>query len=258
VSKGEILRRLRLGELHRLILSRYGPIIPDDDAGREDLEELLLPISLGLDGKRRMLNAIEVKAPWMATTEAQQIIDRINLTPEHLRKPTARKLGERLRIANDERERLKLKTIAPFDVTAKQLKILRKAKDRERKRRQRRSAGARSRTTYLAKSISRLKPWEAEGISRRTWYRQQKQRGTSPSAEQKGGGTSPSAINLTYYRGHTCATEQPESLTRKERAKKLIGEGGTNDQQYGRKRYWPRSCGYEGLEEHCAAFAKRQ
>jgi hypothetical protein len=32
---------------------------------------------------------------------------------------------------------------------------------------------ARSRDEYLAASKSRLKPWEAQGVSRRTWYRRQ-------------------------------------------------------------------------------------
>jgi len=33
---------------------------------------------------------------------------------------------------------------------------------------------AQPRAEYEAQSISRLKPWEAEGVSRATWYRRQK------------------------------------------------------------------------------------
>jgi hypothetical protein len=34
---------------------------------------------------------------------------------------------------------------------------------------------AQPRDEYEAQSVSRRKPWEAEGISRATWYRRQKQ-----------------------------------------------------------------------------------
>jgi len=43
----EPLRKLRLGDLRKLLRDRNGPILPDDDAGRDYLHELLLPISLG-------------------------------------------------------------------------------------------------------------------------------------------------------------------------------------------------------------------
>jgi hypothetical protein len=95
-TKDEGLRRVRLGELRRLLRHRYGAVLPDDDAGREDLHELLLPISLGKEAGRKMENAIEVWAPWMRADEAQQLIDQINLTPIYLRKITAPILGQRL------------------------------------------------------------------------------------------------------------------------------------------------------------------
>ncbi|RUR51955.1 replication protein [Vreelandella populi] len=41
----------------------------------------------------------------------------------------------------------------------------------ERERIRRKNAGAQSRSEYLANSKSATKPWESEGISRRTWYR---------------------------------------------------------------------------------------
>ena len=44
-------------------------------------------------------------------------------------------------------------------------------RDAERKRAHRRAAGAVSREEYEANSISRQKPWEALGMSRRSWYR---------------------------------------------------------------------------------------
>ena len=48
ISTDERMRRLRLGDLRRLLRDRCrGSILPDDDAGRDYLRELLLPISLG-------------------------------------------------------------------------------------------------------------------------------------------------------------------------------------------------------------------
>jgi len=44
LSSDELLRRLRLGELRKLLRDRCGSVLPDDDAGREYLRELLLPI----------------------------------------------------------------------------------------------------------------------------------------------------------------------------------------------------------------------
>src|SRR5215467_2860190 len=39
-------------------------MLPEDDAGREDLELLLYPVSLGPDPARRMRNVTEGHAPW--------------------------------------------------------------------------------------------------------------------------------------------------------------------------------------------------
>jgi hypothetical protein len=170
-AKSETLRRLRLGDLQKVIRWRYGPVLPDDDAGREDLHELLLPVSLGQGDWRKMKNAIEIWAPWMNAGEALEFINRVNRTPDYLRKPTASVLGEKLRLLNHERETLGIRTIKPVDLTDEQLLEQRKAKKRARDERRRRKAGKKPRDAYLANALTRLKPWEAEGVSRRTWFR---------------------------------------------------------------------------------------
>jgi hypothetical protein len=43
--------------------------------------------------------------------------------------------------------------------------------ERERQNKERRAAGAMLRAEYEANSLSRTRPWDAEGISRATWYR---------------------------------------------------------------------------------------
>jgi hypothetical protein len=186
-----MIRRLRLGDLRRLLRDRCrGSTLPDDDAGRDYLRELLLPISIGpyeavrRPGKielwgpaDRMRREIEPWAPWMQKDEAQALIDEINQMPMWQRKPKARTLGERLNVPYGERERLRLRTILPCDVTDEGMELLRKRKKRQRDMLRRQKKGQQSRADYLANSLTKIEPWKAEGKSRRTWYRQN---GTSP------------------------------------------------------------------------------
>jgi hypothetical protein len=183
------------------------------------LFEMLLPISLGPEHARRMRNAIEVWASWMNGDESTALIDQINRMPLHERKINARRLGQKQRVSNRERERLKLKTIRPFDMTDKQLKDERKEKQRAREQRRRRAAGSRPRGASLA----RQKPWEADGISRGTWFRRRaKRRETNSCPKQESRETNSCAIKLSYYRARNGLTEQDEKP--EERAKDAEGQ----------------------------------
>src|SRR6516225_8675738 len=124
-----MLRRLRLGNLRKLFRHRYGPILPNDDAGRAELRELLLPISVSANAAVRMPKAIELWAPWMGQQEAIQLIDDINRTPIRRRKPNGKVLGERLQVTNAQREQLKLWTIAACDMSEEEAQEWRKAKN---------------------------------------------------------------------------------------------------------------------------------
>lgn len=185
-SKSEIIRRRRLGDLRRLLRARCGPELPPDDAGREYLYELLLPISVGPNAVLKMPKAIELWAPWMQPDEAAELVDQLNRTPVRERKPKPRELGERLRLTNAERERLKLWSILPCDMTDQQLAEQRKAKARARVRRNRQKRGAKPRSRWLAdNNISRTKPWKLAGFKcRRTWERHRK----NAAANSNGGG----------------------------------------------------------------------
>jgi hypothetical protein len=94
-----------------------------------------------------------------------ELIDR---TPMQYRRRGARDLGIDLAVTNQERERLRLWTIAPYDMSDEDMRAQRRAKERNRKRRRRQSL---PRSAYIADSVSRQRPWLAMGISRRTWYR---------------------------------------------------------------------------------------
>jgi hypothetical protein len=174
----ERYRALRLGNLRGLFLWRWGRPLPDDDCGREDIEELLCPISLGPNPDEGMALAIQDWAPWLPHDEACSLTAHVKNLPRKVRMPSARVIGQRQRLTLAERETLGLWTMTPFDMTEADIAGLRKAKERARQQRKRAVAGAASRAVYIAKSLSRLKPWEAEGVSRRTWYRR---RGTSLS-----------------------------------------------------------------------------
>ena len=172
------MRRLRLGDVQKVLRQRYrknGHTLTDDDAGREDLRELLLPISLGQEAGRKMENAVQVWAPWMPAAEAGQLMDEINRAPHYLRKPTAREVGERLRLTYQERQAWGIRTIAPCDVTDEELLERRKARASFLRWKRRRAAGKRTRAEYRASfagSISKTKQWLAEGFKcRRTWER---------------------------------------------------------------------------------------
>jgi hypothetical protein len=111
----------------------------------------------------------------MAPAEAGDLVAMILKRPRKYRPATLRRL---LRLTEDERDTLEITTIRAFDATDESMKANRQRKKREAKTAQRRSKGSVSREEYETKSTSRTKPWEAEGVSRRTWYRR---RGTSPS-----------------------------------------------------------------------------
>jgi hypothetical protein len=85
-------------------------------------------------------------------------------------------LGKQLMLTEDERTILEITTIGSHNVPRAERKLIRKALDAERKRKRRRAKGMKPRAVYLEDSLSRTKPWEAEGICRRTWERRQKRR----------------------------------------------------------------------------------
>ena len=78
----------------------------------------------------------------------------------------------------------KLRTLISRDMATER----RRDRDRKRDKARRRAAGAVDRATYEANSATRQKPWEALGMSRRSWYRAGKPAapadGTSPCVLQ--------------------------------------------------------------------------
>lgn len=93
-------------------------------------------------------------------------------------------LASKFEVTDKQRDRLKLRTIGAFDVSKKARKRRRKEKARARLERLRRAKGAIPRAMYIANSLTKSKPWRAEGIDRATWYRRRKKDATSTQMRQ--------------------------------------------------------------------------
>jgi len=207
------LRRVIYGQLRKLYLARYGVNFEGDDAAADDLELVLYAISLGPDPAQRMRNFIEGYAAW-ALPDAEGFIARILNMPVWERKLTPEQLGQRTGVTNAEREALALTLILPVDRTPEQLAEQRKAKRLERDRiRKRAKRTGMSRAEYLAsltQSLSKRRPWEAEGISRAKWYRRRETR-LSPDKHYLGADNPVSRLALSQ--GGRASSKKPLSVS---------------------------------------------
>ena len=115
--------------------------------------------------------------------EAQDVIEEAGATP---RARKADDLACYLRLDYATRQVLGITMIGAHDADKRERRRRRRERNRLAKELKRRERGAIVRAEWLeANSISRAKPWEAEGISRITWYRRRK------AARGTGGVTSP-------------------------------------------------------------------
>ena len=113
---------------------------------------------------RARMSAVQQRAKWAALGTSIVYHDK-KVDPRYrLRTDT---IIARLGITEEEMIGAKLRHLVG--------KEIRQTYERARGERRRRDAGAVDRQSYEASSLSRRRPWEAEGISRRTWERQRKQ-----------------------------------------------------------------------------------
>jgi hypothetical protein len=159
---------LRVAELRRLFQSRYGHVLPDDDAGRDDALVMAHHLARGQDPERRIGRWLGLWAPWMTDSEIAKLISKVIAKPIRWR---ADKLGARLRVTEAERQTLNITTIGSIEFTKAERLARRRQHARSRDETRRRRKGAKPRQEYEVNSISRKKPWEALGMSRRSWYR---------------------------------------------------------------------------------------
>ena len=121
-DKWELIRRLRYGALLKLFRQRWGNVLPDDDAGRDDLWLLVTNVSLATaELEKKMHHVIEMWAPWMSAEEGSAYVKHVWCLDRYERINTAEELGRRLRLTNAERETLKLWQFLPIDKTVEEL-----------------------------------------------------------------------------------------------------------------------------------------
>jgi hypothetical protein len=111
-----------------------------------------------------LMNAARTMGREITEAEASAITEKASITRKHL---SADNLARWLGVTYDQRQTLGLTTIGSTNVGKRARKELRKRRWRLNAERRRRGRGMRPQS----QSLSRLKPWAAEGISRRTWER---------------------------------------------------------------------------------------
>jgi hypothetical protein len=165
----------RIGDLNRLFACRYGGnresyVFPDDDAGLEDLKILLHHYAL--NNPLAMTRIIKLRAPWVNEATAARLLEQIEAFSQKWRADT---LGRKLNFTGAEWLALRLRTIAPVDMTREKRVAYSQALARQRRQIKRRSKGKALRADWLAENnANQTKPWVALSISRRTWYRRGK------------------------------------------------------------------------------------
>jgi hypothetical protein len=144
-------------------------------ADTDDFDRFLLawfwhrPLTADRDPVGALIDvAARMGKPDLSTACAKEIIDAAR--HGQLLGWKANELGQYLRLSDEVRTLLGIRTIGAFDVSTRQRKARRKRKDRERHERLRRERGAKPQS----KSQARTRPWEAGGISESTWRRQRR------------------------------------------------------------------------------------
>jgi hypothetical protein len=104
--------RVRVADLTKVFRWRYGRtrMLPDDDAGLEDLRLMIDHLIQLPNGRHACLMFAEIWAPWIATTELEVEIDNAQRAG---RRHAAESLGHELNLTYDERRELRITTIRP-------------------------------------------------------------------------------------------------------------------------------------------------
>jgi hypothetical protein len=177
------ISRLRVREIERIIRHRWG-VVPDTD----DADHTIRLVAYHLKPLARKSLAAVLShwchrwAPHIPQETIRGIAWQVNRWPRDLKADT---LAQHLRLTDAERTRLGITTIGAIDMNhAKRRQRRAKRQQTWKKKARMSNPSYRSREEYLANSLSRTKPWKAEGISRATWYRRQRE--TGPATRETG------------------------------------------------------------------------
>jgi len=214
-------------DLTRFFAFTYGGL-PDDDAGRESFFPLAHHVArLNGDPESIIRDYAASWCPWMPGDELEAYVRRVLAKPY---KWSADALGAEIGLLDDAvRTLLGIRTIGAVDVPKAEREKRRAQRKAETKRAKRRAAGSKPRAVYEAESLSRTKPWEAEGISRSTWER--RRRGAKADASAGDASVTPHILTK-HYRGRTCVkpeTPPPAAPPQTMRAGMMLGFPSTSD-----------------------------
>lgn len=180
------LSLMRLREIEKIIRLRHGAVIPDP----EDTDDVDLCIgyirAAALSAPQQKLSDWCARfAPW-ALGRWDEISAKMQERPARRKRMLSADAAASLMwVTMRERAEFGLKTIGACDLTKAERKSVAQAnkreRDRNRQERKRRELGMADRKSQQALSLATTKPWEAEGISRRTWFYRQKQLCTAVS-----------------------------------------------------------------------------
>jgi hypothetical protein len=128
---GSCRSRQRLREIERVLSWHYGPILPDDDAGRDDLHVLLSVCKAVGHGWDNAAGFIRKWGPWMSEADAKRAYTDANLATAYL---NADAMAKRLGVTWAERQSRHLRTIGAIDLPKAEREKMRRAKhDAKRK-----------------------------------------------------------------------------------------------------------------------------
>lgn len=168
---------LRLREIEKLIKHRFKGPVPDPEGtdDRETALDFVRAAAFSVTGQD-MVPWCRVYAPWATEADLVPIIAEASKRRRMMR---ADGVAGLLHVTMAERLALKLKTIGAADMTKAQrvkfMKARKKDADRKRREQERRAAGMKDRKSHAATDLKTIRPWEAEGISRATWFRRQRE-----------------------------------------------------------------------------------
>jgi hypothetical protein len=169
---GAVFVTIRMAELFRVFVHRYGDAsLPDDDAGRDDLKLMFQVLSTTHEAASRMVDVSRTWAPWMPADELGALVADVVAHPRRFKADT---IGDRLRMTAEIRALLNLRTIGAIDKPAEQRAAERREQQRLAKEQKRRAAGVPTIAEVRAMRTKKS-PWIAAGLTRSTWYRRRQQ-----------------------------------------------------------------------------------
>lgn len=162
--------RFRIAELERIIHDQWRGAVPDTSDGLEFINVVVNHlVGFSKSWRKRLDNWCGKFAPWLDEEILEKMINLATRSPTFYMADT---IARKIKLDIETRDRLGIKTIGAYDFDKKARDERRLRFNAARKRQKRAERGA----TPRAECFSQKKPWLAEGISERTWYRRKKEK----------------------------------------------------------------------------------